>query len=107
MPALQAPHHEGLHQAASAAMCALTILSGFCTGSPRLILLTFSLPSVTLPPTVDLFLRSGRARHRGRAAHMRLLVELGLELLAGTAGAGALRTSRLRHEAVDHAMEHD
>src|SRR6266536_2830787 len=49
----------------------------------------------------------GGARHRGGAAHMRLLVELGLQLLAGTAGAGAVRTSGLRHEAVDHAMEND
>src|SRR5258705_4103138 len=39
-------------QAASTAMCALTILSGFCTGSPRLILSTFSMPDVTLPQTV-------------------------------------------------------
>ena len=39
-------------QAASAAIRALTILSGFCTGSPRLILSTFSMPSVTLPQTV-------------------------------------------------------
>src|SRR3954464_2251542 len=52
-------------------------------------------------------IRARRARHRSGAAHMRLLVELGLELLAGTAGAGALRTSGLRHEAVDDAMEHD
>src|SRR6202171_5290414 len=50
---------------------------------------------------------TGGARHRGGAAHVRLLVELSLELLAGTAGAGALRTAGLRHEAVDHAMEHD
>src|SRR3954447_7855304 len=52
-------------------------------------------------------IRAGSARHRGGAAHMRLLVELGLELLAGAAGAGALRASGLRHEPVDHAMEHD
>src|ERR1700730_3678061 len=51
--------------------------------------------------------RARGARHRGGAAHMRLLVELGLELLAGTAGAGALRTAGLRHETLDHAMEHD
>ena len=38
---------------------------------------------------------------------MRFLVELGLQLLAGTAGAGALRAAGLRHEAVDHAVEHD
>src|SRR6201747_1709337 len=51
--------------------------------------------------------RAGRARHRGRAADMRFLVEFGLQLLAGTAGAGALRTAGLGHEAVDHAVEHD
>ncbi len=51
--------------------------------------------------------RVGGARHRGGAAHMRLLVELGLQLLAGTAGAGALRAAGLGHEAIDHAMEHD
>ena len=38
---------------------------------------------------------------------MRLLVEFGLQLLAGAAGAGALRATGLRHEAFDHAMEHD
>ena len=38
---------------------------------------------------------------------MRLLVELGLQLLAGAAGAGALRAAGLRHEAFDHAMEDD
>src|SRR5260370_37357700 len=52
-------------------------------------------------------IRAGGARHRGGAAHMRLVVELGLELLAGTAGAGALRAAGLRHETFDHAMEHD
>src|ERR1043165_3930010 len=45
-------------QAASAAICALTILSGFCTGSPRLILSTFSMPAVTLPQTVYCLLRN-------------------------------------------------
>ena len=39
-------------------------------------------------------IRAGRARHRHGAAHMRLLVELGLELLARAAGAGALAGSR-------------
>ena len=39
-------------------MRALTILSGFCTGSPRLILSTFSMPSVTLPHTVYWLLRN-------------------------------------------------
>src|SRR5213592_1312931 len=52
-------------------------------------------------------IRAGGARHRGGAAHMRLLVELGLQLLAGTAGSGALRTAGLRHETFDYAMEHD
>src|ERR1700742_2631186 len=52
-------------------------------------------------------IRAGGARHRGGAADMRLLVELGLQLLAGTARAGAVRATGLRHEAVDHAMEHD
>src|SRR5258705_11045687 len=47
----------GVH-AASAAMRALTILSGFCTGSPRLILSTFSMPDVTLPQTVYWLLRN-------------------------------------------------
>ena len=41
------------------------------------------------------------------AAHMRLGVELGLQLLAGAARAGALRAAGLRHEAIDHAMEDD
>src|SRR5258707_15467427 len=41
-------------------------------------------------------IRAGGARHRGGAAHMWLPVELGLQFLAGAAGAGALRTSRLR-----------
>src|SRR5213593_677770 len=36
-----------------------------------------------------------RARHRDGAAHMRLTVELGLELLAGAAGASALRATGL------------
>src|SRR5262245_34333326 len=48
-----------------------------------------------------------RARHRDGAAHMRLAIELGLELPAGAAGAGALRTAGLRHEAVDDAVEDD
>src|SRR3984885_1478178 len=48
--------------------------------------------------------RAGRACHRSGAAHMRLLVEFGLELLAGAAGAGAMRAAGLRHKALDHAM---
>src|ERR1700746_2936459 len=51
--------------------------------------------------------RARRARARGGAPHMRLGIEFGLELLAGAAGAGALRASGLGHEAVDHAMEND
>src|SRR5258708_25335135 len=38
---------------------------------------------------------------------MRFVVEFGLELGAGAAGAGALRASGLRQEAVDDPMEHD
>src|SRR6266404_8527995 len=52
-------------------------------------------------------IRAAGARHRGGAADMRFLVELGLEFLAGAAGAGSLRTSCLGHEAFDHAVEHD
>src|SRR5215470_9898656 len=52
-------------------------------------------------------IRALRARHRHGAAHVRLAVELGLELLARAAGAGALRAAGLRHEAFDHAMEDD
>src|SRR5229473_2094330 len=44
-------------------------------------------------------IRARGTRHRGGAAHMRFLVEFGLQLLAGTAGAGALRAAGLRHEA--------
>ena len=39
---------------------------------------------------------------------MRLRVELGRQVwIARAAGAGALRAAGLRHEAVDHAVEHD
>src|SRR5690348_6174812 len=38
---------------------------------------------------------------------MRLGIEFSLELLARSAGAGAVRTSGLRHESVDDAMEND
>src|SRR5579862_2576253 len=51
--------------------------------------------------------RIGGARHRHGAAHMRLLVELGLEVLARAAGAGALGATGLRHEAVDDPVKHD
>src|SRR5258706_4408794 len=49
-------------------------------------------------------IRAGGARHRGGAAYMRLVVELGLELLARTARAGALPTARLRHKTFPHSM---
>src|ERR1700704_6459298 len=48
-----------------------------------------------------------RPRHRDCAAHMRLTVELGFELLARAASAGPVRTAGLRHEAVDDAVEYD
>ena len=107
-----------------APIVALTILSGSLTGSPRLILSTFSMPSVTLPQTVYWL-----SRKRASSKQMKnwlspesglwaraietvprtcgSLIELGLELLAGPAGAGALRASRLRHEAVDDAVKDD
>src|SRR6185295_12798627 len=47
-------------------------------------------------------IRARGAGHRGGAADMRFLVELGLQLLAGTAGAGALWAAGLRHETFDH-----
>src|SRR3546814_8625162 len=45
------------------------------------------------------------ARHRAGAAHMRLVVELGIQLLARTAGAIAARIAGLGHEALDHPVE--
>src|SRR5260370_10878898 len=57
--AFPAPRNDEFgNHAASAAMRALTILSGFCTGSPRLILSTFCMPDVTLPQTVYWLLRN-------------------------------------------------
>src|SRR5882672_1028808 len=47
-----------------------------------------------------------RARHRQDPAHVRRVVELGLDLVARTAGAGALRATALDHEARDRAVEH-
>src|SRR6185312_499971 len=47
------------------------------------------------------------ARHRHGAAAVRLLAELGRQALAHAAHAGAVGIAGLRHEAVDHAMEHD
>src|ERR1700753_1439854 len=52
-------------------------------------------------------IRVAVAHHRGRSAAMRLAIELGLELGAGTAGSGAMRATGLGHETLDHAMEHD
>src|SRR3954466_1751760 len=52
MDARVKPAHDDGGHAASAAMRALMILSGSFTGSPRLILSTFSMPEVTLPHTV-------------------------------------------------------
>src|SRR3954468_23446557 len=48
--------------------------------------------------------RALRARHRGRAAHVRLGIELGRQVrIIRAAGAGAVRASGLRHEAIDDA----
>src|SRR6187399_3183797 len=52
-------------------------------------------------------IRARGAGHRGGAAHVRFLVEFGLQLLARAAGAGALRATGLRHETLDDAVEHD
>ena len=82
------------------------------------------MPSVTWPQTVYWPLRNGASAKQmknwlspesgfcARAIEtvpraVRLLVELGLELLAGAAGAGAVRAAGLRHEAVDDAVKHD
>src|SRR5882757_10242598 len=46
-------------------------------------------------------IRALRTRHRHRAAHVLLAVELRLQLLARAAGAGPVRTAGLRHEAID------
>src|SRR4029077_12686202 len=47
------------------------------------------------------------ACHRDRTADMGLTIEFGLELLSRPAGPRALRASRLCHEAVNHAVEHN
>ena len=104
---------------------ALTILSGSRTGSPRLILSTFSMPDDDLAPDrvlaveeagvveADEELRIGRVRtrragHRHRAAHMRLGVELRLEVrIFRSARAGPVRAAGLGHEAVDHPVKDD
>ena len=121
----------------SAATFIETILSGSCTGSPRLILSTLSMPSMTWPQTVYWRLRKPAsskqmkncelaefgfcdARHRAGAAGVVHVGELGLEVrLVGAAHAGAgrvevlaaalaeLHVAGLRHEAVDDAVEHD
>src|SRR5215204_1355672 len=46
-----------------------------------------------------------RVGHREGAADDLVLVDLVLELVAGAAGAGALRTAALNHEVADHAVE--
>src|SRR5262245_11911044 len=48
-----------------------------------------------------------RVRHRERAADDLVLVELVLELVAGTARPGARRVAALDHEVRDHAVEDD
>src|SRR5579875_57510 len=48
------------------------------------------------------------AGHRAGAAHMRLGIKLGLEIgIFRAAGSRPVRTARLRHKSVDHAMERD
>ena len=48
------------------------------------------------------------ARHGAHAAHVRLGVELGVEVAElGAAGAGAVRAAGLGHEALDDAVEDD
>ena len=104
---------------------ALTILSGSRTGSPRLILSTFSIPETTLPQTVYCRSRKGaspkqmkncelaefrtrRARHRHRPAHVRLGVELGLEVgYFDPPVPVSVRAAGLGHEAVDHPVKDD
>jgi hypothetical protein len=47
-----------------------------------------------------------RTRHRRGAAHVRQIVEFGLQIVElGTAGAGAGGITALRHEAIDYAVE--
>src|SRR5215211_3384595 len=48
-----------------------------------------------------------RVGHRERAADDLVLVDLVLELVAGAAGAGALRAAALDHEVADDAMERE
>src|SRR5262249_57405679 len=50
-------------------------------------------------------IRRLRPRHRYRAPAVRLAVELRLELLAGAAGAGAVGTTGLCHEAIDDTVK--
>src|SRR5262249_31493362 len=108
----------------ASAILAEMMRSGSATGSPRLILSTFPMPSVTSPQTVYLPLRKGASakqmknwlspesgdcaraidtvpRRRGPC------VELRLELLAGAAGAGAVGTAGLRHEPLDDTVKRD
>jgi len=104
-------------------MCALTILSGSLTGAALDLVDVFHARGHLAPHGVLLVeergvveadeelavagIRTSRARHRCRSAHMRLGIELGLELGAGPAGAGTFRATGLGHETIDHTMEHD
>ena len=103
----------------------LVILVGLAGGSPTATLSTFSMPSITWPQTVYWPLRNWRvgeadeelavgavrvlrAGGTHRAAHERLLVELGHDVaLARAAGAGAGGIAGLGHEARDDAVEDD
>ena len=85
---------------------------------------TTSMPSVTRPNTVCLpssqdaasvvtmknwlpFVFGPGVRHRERAAHDLVVVELVLERVARAAGAGARRVAALDHEVGDDAVEDD
>ena len=83
------------------------------------------MPETTLPHTVYLTVEKARvveadeelriggirvagSRHRHRAAHVRLGVELSLEVgIFRAAGSGPVRAAGLRHEAVDDAVKDD
>src|SRR5215831_1671893 len=58
-PSAAHPRGDGSDHDASAAILAEMMRSGSATGSPRLILSTFPMPSVTWPQTVYLPLRKG------------------------------------------------
>src|SRR5580693_8753658 len=101
------------------------ILSGSRTGSPRLILSTFSMPETTLPQTVYWRLRKAASPKQMKNCE---LAESGLaaraiDTVPRTCGSalnsalrsgyfdpprpGSLGTTGLRHEPVDHAVEDD